>query len=147
MESAMSRSTFEHVNLTVTDLPRVLHFVQTALPDWRVRGGGTMDWFGQPIDWCHVGTDEAYIALQSGGNTEALDWQSLATGVKHIGLVVPDMDAVVQRLTAAGFPLDHLGDLTAVRRSAYVVAPGSVQFEFVQYNSTDPALRNDYSTI
>jgi hypothetical protein len=34
-----------------------------------------------------------------------------------------------------------------VRRSAYVVAPGSVQFEFVQYNSTDPALRNDYSTI
>ena len=45
----MSTANLEHVNLTVSDLDRSLRFVQAALPDWRVRGQGRMDWFGKPI--------------------------------------------------------------------------------------------------
>lgn len=141
----MSTATLEHVNLTVNDLTLSLHFVQTALPAWRVRGQGRMDWFGKPIRWLHVGTDETYLALQSGGEGAALDWQSHRTGVKHVGLVVSDLDAVVGRLTEAGFALDHWGGASAYRRSAYFVEAGSVQFEFVEYLSEDPAMRNHYA--
>jgi catechol 2,3-dioxygenase-like lactoylglutathione lyase family enzyme len=141
----MSTATLEHVNLTVNDLERSLRFVQTALPDWRVRGRGHMDWFGKPIQWLHVGSDEAYLALQSGGESQALDWQSHQTGVKHVGLVVRDLDATVGRLTEAGFALDHWGGTSAYRRSAYFVEPSSVQFEFVEYLSEDRALRNHYA--
>ena len=141
----MSTATLEHVNLTVNDLTLSLHFVQTALPAWRVRGQGRMDWFGKPIRWLHVGTDETYLALQSGGEGAALDWQSHRTGVKHVGLVVSDLDAVVGRLTEAGFALDHLGGASAYRRSAYFVEAGSVQFEFLEYLSEDPAMRNHYA--
>lgn len=142
----MSRITLEHVNLTVTDLPATLRFIQLALPDWRVRGSGQMDWFGKTIDWCHVGDDHSYLALQSGGETAPIDWQSHHTAVKHIGLVVPDVAQVVERLGAAGFALDHWGGTGAARRSAYVMAPGALQFEFVQYDSDEVALRNDYVT-
>ena len=141
----MSTATLEHVNLTVNDLTLSLHFVQTALPAWRVRGQGRMDWFGKPIRWLHVGTDETYLALQSGGEGAALVWQSHRTGVKHVGLVVSDLDAVVGRLTEAGFALDHWGGASAYRRSAYFVEAGSVQFEFVEYLSEDPAMRNHYA--
>lgn len=141
----MDTATLEHVNLTVSDLERTLRFVQTALPGWRVRGQGRMDWFGQPIQWLHVGTATTYLALQSGGESQALEWKGHQTGVKHVGLVVNDLDATVARLTEAGFPLDHWGGTSAYRRSAYFVEPGSVQFEFVQYLSEDPALRNHYA--
>lgn len=141
----MTTATLEHVNLTVNDLQTTLRFLQTALPDWRVRGQGRMDWFGKPIEWLHVGTATAYLALQSGGEGHALDWTSHRTGVKHVGLVVSDLNAVVARLTEAGFPLDHWGGATAYRRSAYFVEPGSVQFEFMEYLTDDPALRNHYA--
>ena len=140
----MSRITLEHVNLTVTDLPATLRFIHLAMPAWRVRGSGQMDWFGKTIDWCHVGDDHSYLALQSGGETEPLTWQSHHTGAKHIGLVVADLSEVLQRLDSAGFALDHWGGKNAARRSAYVLAPGALQFEFVQYDSESVALRNDY---
>lgn len=138
----MTTATLEHVNLTVNDLERTLHFVQTALPDWRVRGQGRVDGPGQTCQWLHVGSSTEYLSLYSGGIGPAPDWRSNETGVKHLGLVVSDLDAVVARLTEAGFPLDHWGASTAHRRSAYFVEPGSVQFEFMQYLSEDPALRN-----
>lgn len=137
-------SFLEHVNLTVVDLDDTLRFILTALPDWRVRGQGQMDWFGVPIRWLHVGTDTNYIALQSGGQGAGLDWRSHLTGVKHLGLIVPDVDAVVARLAAAGYPLDHWGGASEQRRSAYVIAPGSVQFEFVSYRTADLAARLEY---
>ena len=135
----------EHANLTVRDLDDTLRFLLTALPHWRVRGEGRMDWFGQSIRWLHVGTDTQYLALQSGGQGDGLDWQGHATGVKHLGLVVDDVEAVVARLAAAGYPLDHWGGTTALRRSAYVVAPGSVQFEFVEYRTDDAVARLEYA--
>ena len=82
--------------------------------------------------------------LQGGGEGEVTDWKSHRLGPKHVGLVVPSVDAVVARLAAAGYPLDHWGGQTASRRSVYVVDPDSVQFEFVEYLSEDVALRNAY---
>lgn len=141
----MTGTLLEHINITVRDVDRSTRFLLAALPDWRVRGGGRMDWFGTPITWQHVGGDTFYLALQSGGEGEVMDWKSLRLGPKHVGLVVPSVDAVVARLAEAGYPLDHWGGETPGRRSVYVVDPDSVQFEFVEYLSEDLAVRNAYA--
>jgi hypothetical protein len=135
----------EHANVTVCRIEPAVKFLRTALPGWRVRGQGAMDWFGAPIQWLHLGTDDHYIALQSGGDVPAPHWKSLATGVKHLGIVVPDLDAVVQRLLAAGYRMDHPGGVHAHRRSAYYDPDDLLQIEFVQYLSDLPAERNAYA--
>lgn len=137
--------TLEHINLTVRDLDRTRQFILTALPHWRVRGEGTMAWAGRPIRWLHVGDEHQYLALQSGGEGAAADWQGPSVGVKHLGFIVPDVQAVVARLQAAGWPLDHWGGRTPVRHSAYLVDEGSVQFEFVQYDDDRLAARLEYA--
>ena len=140
-----STVTLEHVNITVRELDRSTRFLLAAVPGWRVRGEGAMDWFGTPIRWRHVGDDHFYIALQGGGQGEPMDWKVLRLGPKHVGLVVPSIDAVVARLQAAGYPLDHWGGATTARRSVYINDPDSVQFEFVEYLSEDLTLRNEYA--
>ena len=68
MPHSSQRPFVEHINATVQDIDRALHFITTALPEWRVRGGGTLAWYGKTIRWLHVGDDAHYIALQSGGH-------------------------------------------------------------------------------
>ena len=57
---------------------------------------------------------------------------------------MPDLAAVVDRLQAAGYTMDHPGGSHPHRRSAYYLADDLVQIEFVQYLSDLPAERNDY---
>jgi len=141
----MPRTYLEHLNLTVRDVDCCTAFLLAALPAWRVRGQGRMDWFGKQIEWRHVGDDTFYLALQGGSEGEITPWQSHRLGPKHVGLVVLSVDAVVARLAEAGYPLDHWGGQTAGRRSVHVIDPNSVQFEFVEYLTDDPAARNDYA--
>ena len=135
----------EHINATVQDIDRAVRFFTTALPERRVRGGGTLDWVGKTIRWLHVGGDAHYIALQSGGDGPGPDWQSHRTAIKHVGIVVPSVHAVVERLRAAGFELDHWGGETAHRNSAYVMLGDDFQVEFVEYQTPDAPLRNAYA--
>ena len=37
----------EHANLVVKDIPATLDFIQTAFPDWKIRGQGEMTWHGK----------------------------------------------------------------------------------------------------
>lgn len=145
MQATMSSEQLEHVNITVRNIDTVVAFVQAALPGLQVRGQGTMDWFGKPIRWLHIGTPECYLALQEGGEGEDLHWQTHAVGPKHIGIVVPSVDAVVARLAEAGQALDHWGGTHRFRRSVYFVGTGTLQFEFVEYLSVLSAERNDYA--
>ncbi len=135
----------EHVNATVQDIDAALAFLAAALPEWKLRGGGTMDWFGKPIRWVHVGSDDHYLALQSGGEGAGPDWKMHGSGIKHVGIVVPSLQAVVQRLHAAGFEPDHSGGESASRRSVYFMQGRDFQFEFVEYTTPEPALRNAYA--
>jgi len=50
----------EHANLSVRDMEATIHFLQTAFPEFRVRGEGMSN---DGRRWAHVGTDETYIAL------------------------------------------------------------------------------------
>ena len=141
----MKQDYVEHVNLTVKDLDRTVAFLLAALPSWRVRGQGTMPWFGKPMRWLHVGTDSSYLALQDGGEGDGPDWTGPSVGTKHIGIVVPSADQVVARLAAAGHAIDHWGGDHPFRKRAYFMDPDGLQFEFVEYLSDAPAERNDYA--
>lgn len=134
----------EHANVTVRDMDRAIRFLMTALPDWRVRGGGEMDWQGKRIRWHHVGNETSYLALQGGGEGPHPDAYSHSLGAKHLGFVVPDLDAVVRRLAEAGFPADHYAAEHAYRRRVYFCPDDLLQIEFIQYLTDDPALRNAY---
>ena len=50
----------EHANLTVRDIAGTIRFLQTAFPEFRVRGEGKSQ---DGNRWVHIGTDETYIAL------------------------------------------------------------------------------------
>jgi catechol 2,3-dioxygenase-like lactoylglutathione lyase family enzyme len=135
----------EHVNATVQDVDRAVRFFTTALPEWRVRGEGTMDWYGKTIRWLHVGGDAHYIALQSGDAGPGPDWRSHRAAIKHVGIVVPSVQAVVDRLQAAGFELDHWGGQTAHRKGVYVMLGDEFQVEFNEYMTQDAAMRHAYA--
>jgi len=141
----MAQALIEHVNITVKDVDRSTRFLLSALPGWRVRGENRMEWYGKTITWRHVGDDTFYIALQGGGEGDPPDGSRHDTGPKHVGLVVPSVDAVVQRLAVAGYPLHHWGAASPGRRNVYIDDPDSVQFEFVEYLTDDVARRNAYA--
>ena len=134
----------EHANITVRSLDAALQFLQQALPTWQVRGQGQMDWTGKTIRWLHLGNASHYIALQSDGEGATLDWRGHAVGVKHLGIVVPDLAGLEARLSAAGYPMDHRGGKHPHRHSSYYQVDG-LQIEFMQYLSAQTAQRNDYS--
>lgn len=141
----MTTATLEHANITVQHIEPVLQLLLTALPGWRVRGQGSMPWFGKTVRWLHVGDDQQYLALLDGGEGAPAHWTSHAVGVKHLGLVVDDLDAVVARLAGAGITMDHPGGTHPHRRSAYYHLADLVQLEFMQYLSAEPAQRHDYA--
>ncbi|MGR5288170.1 VOC family protein [Vibrio maritimus] len=139
------KSYVEHANITVIDAEHSVGLLLAALPDWSIRGEGrTDDWFGKPMRWYHVGTEESYITIQDGGEGEAGTWQQPWIGVKHIGIVVDDLKKTISRLEDAGYPLDHMGGKHPYRQSAYFQDKHHVQFEFVEYFSELATERNDY---
>ena len=85
-------------------------------------GSALASWAGKPIRWAHVGSDRCYVALQGGGEGQAIDWRGHEPGLKHVGIVAADLAAVVDRLERAGHPLDHWGGRTAYRNSVYLLA-------------------------
>lgn len=134
----------EHANISVLNAQETIDFLTTAIPSWSVRGQGEMDWFGEKIQWFHVGDDNTYIAVQTGGKGVVQNWKESWTGVKHIGIVVPDLDSLVARLDEAGYPVDHAGARHPFRRNVYIFDNNRIQYEFMEYFSGAPAERNDY---
>ncbi len=37
------KSYVEHANMSVVDAQKTIHFLTSAIPEWRVRGGGKLD--------------------------------------------------------------------------------------------------------
>lgn len=140
-----SKKTYvEHANISVINTEKTIHFLITAIPEWAIRGKGEMDWFGETVQWFHVGDNASYVAVQSGGVGKVDNWKESWTGVKHIGIVVPDLDSVIQRLTIEGYEVDHFGADHPHRRNAYFIESHGIQFEFIEYFSLENTEKNDY---
>ena len=136
----------EHANLVVKDIPATLDFIQTAFPDWKIRGQGEMTWHGKPRHWLHVGDDDCYLTLNDDGEGEPRDLSGHTPGLAHLGFVVDDVDSVIERLEAKGFEIDIEGAEHPFRKTVYFVDPAGFQFEFMQYLSDVPSERNRYDT-
>lgn len=134
----------EHANITVLDAKKAIHFLTTAIPSWAVRGQGKMNWFGKEIQWFHVGDEYSYIAVQDGGEGVVQDWKGNRAGVKHIGIVVTDLEFLITRLSEAGYPVDHAGSAHPHRRNVYFFDTNNIQYEFIEYYSVDPEEKNEY---
>ncbi len=140
------KSYVEHANISVVDAQKTIQFLIAAVPEWTVRGGGKVNnWFGRTIEWFHVGDDHSYIAISSGGKGKANHWTSQFTGVKHVGIVVPNVESLIERLRIAGYELDHRGDEHPFRKNVYYMEDHGMQFEFIEYFSDVHSERNDYS--
>ena len=134
----------EHANICVEKPEDTIKFLMSAIPAWKIRGNGEMDWFGERANWFHVGDDNSYIAIQSGASGPSGNWKDLWAGVKHIGIVVENVSQVVSRLESSGYHVDHYGADHPYRRNVYFLDDNNVQFEFIEYLTDVPVLKNQY---
>ena len=133
----------EHANLCARDIDGMIRFLQTAFPEFHVRGEGR----GRDgTRWVHVGTDETYIALNQAKSEPDKPWapyQGLP-GVNHLGYEVDDVEALRDRLTSAGYKESTVPNAHPHRKRLYFYDPEGNDWEFVQYRSQDPGERHDY---
>lgn len=134
----------EHVNLVVNDIHTTLVFLQTAFPDWRIRGKGESDWYGTMRPWLHLGTDDYYITLNQGNGEPNRNLKGHAPGLAHIGFCVDDLDSISTRLQNKGYEIATIGADHPYRKTLYFIEPAGFEFEFIQYLTEAPEERNLY---
>ena len=132
----------EHLNLVVNDIPSALAFYQAAFPHWRVRDRGESDWYGKPRKWLHFGDDYQYLTFNDDGDGDNRDLTGHQPGLAHFAFVTTNLDAVIERLGAAGFPVAKDGADEPYRKNAYFIDPAGFEVEFVEYFSDIPEQRN-----
>ena len=134
----------EQINLVVKDIDATLDFIQTAFPDWKVRGKGTSEWYNTKRHWLHVGTDDSYITLNSASEGQNRDLRSNAPGLAHIGFCVDDLAGIASRLQQKGYEIATIGADHPFRKTLYFIDPAGFEFEFIEYLSQVSAERNQY---
>ena len=132
----------EHLNLVVNDIPASLEFYQAAFPHWRERDGGAGQWYGKPRKWLHFGDDYQYLTFNDNGAGTNRDLAGHQPGLSHFAFVTSNIDAVIERLTAAGFAVSNSGADEPYRRNVYFIDPNGFEVEFVEYLSDIPEQRN-----
>ena len=133
----------EHANLCVHDLDGVIRFLLHAFPGFRVRRDTTEP---DGSRWVHVGSDEIYLALSPAKAGEAKRGKPYRgrPGLNHLAFEVDDVDALRERLRAAGYQDSTVPNAHPARRRIYFYDPDGNDWEFVQYLSDDVAMRHDY---
>ena len=134
----------EHANITVPSIDAAIEFLQAVEPNFVVRRDETP---AGSYRWAHVGTQTTYIALQephldAGESVPRRPYKD--QGVNHLCFVVPNRDACVERLDAAGFKrsistFDH-----PFRKRAYYFDRAGFEWELVEYLTDNLEERNKY---
>ena len=132
----------EHANLHVRHFDDAVRFLKTAFPDFYVRNESVSD----GLRCMHIGTDETYIALTETHVDPDPDSKPYdgKPGVNHLGYEVDDVDALQERLAAAGFRDSTYPNKHPHRKRIYFYDADGNDWEFVQYFSDKPSERNDY---
>ncbi|MBT3772846.1 MAG: VOC family protein [Euryarchaeota archaeon] len=138
-------SYLEHANITVIDVDEAIRFLQTAMPDWKVRAD-VSDEESNCRRWVHLGTDTNYIAIEDrGAKGKGLHEPYVDPGLNHLGFVVPDVAAVSKRLIEAGFTEGMSSLDNPNRKRIYFYDADENEYEFVEYIKSDFTSQNDYS--
>ncbi len=136
----------EHANISVKDIDGMIRFLQTAFHSFRIRHDET-DTDGSR--WVHIGTDDAYIALNQATEDPAEAWTPYGgkPGINHLGFEVDDAEAIRLRLKEAGYRDSTYPNAHPHRRRVYFYDAEGNDWEFVQYLSDNVAERNDYELL
>ncbi|MBT8473209.1 MAG: VOC family protein [Marinicaulis sp.] len=126
----MTSAKLEHVNVTVSD-SRASAKLYCELFGWKVR------WHGEAINGgytYHVGTDDQYVALYSSTkeSKEKPGGYEIVGRLNHIAVVVDDIDAMDERIKAAGYKTFNHGDYEPGRRF-YFYDDDDIEIEVVSY--------------
>ena len=132
----------EHLNLVVKDIEKALAFYKAAFPHWRIRAQGQAEWYGVERKWVHFGDDFQYLTFNDDGSGENRDLSGHQPGLAHFAYVTDNLQAVIDRLDAAGFKVAKPGADNRFRKNVYFVDPDGFEVEFVEYLSDLPSERN-----
>lgn len=133
----------DHVNLNVLNIDRAVRFLRIALPEFRVRGGGTTDHGDWTESWQHFGSDDVYVCLNESSRGRPSERNGREeTGINHVGFTVDDVDALLAAYESAGFRHARM-DESPSRLRLYVTDRDGITWEFIQYLSDDPAVKHD----
>jgi catechol 2,3-dioxygenase-like lactoylglutathione lyase family enzyme len=132
----------EHANLIVRDIDGMVKFLETAFPEFGIRGEGT----NNGSRWLHIGSESTYIALNEADSEPNETWRAYAgkPGLNHLGYEVDDAEALRNRMLTAGYRDSTVPNNHEYRKRVYFYDPEGNDWEFVQYFSEDPAERNAY---
>lgn len=134
----------EHANITVPDIDAAITFLQVIEPRLVVRHDETPE---GGYRWAHIGKEDCYIALQEphlGSEPQSNRRPYKDFGVNHIGWVVDDIDAVIDRLEANGYGKGVPGESSRYRKRAYYHDSAGFEWEIVTYLTEVPEERFSY---
>lgn len=120
----------EHVNITLKDA-RATAQILVDLFGWHIRWEGPAKDGGHSV---HVGNETSYLALYTPAwelNPEARRYHHEAS-MNHIGVVVDDIDAIEEKVKAAGYA-PHSHDDYEPGLRFYFDGPDGVEYEVVSY--------------
>ena len=130
----------EHNNITVSNLNQTVSFLQTAIPEFQVRGSGIHN--GRK--WLHIGTEDSYLALNEAVIQSEETERYTGIGFNHMGFVVSDVEAVGKRLKDAGYERSYPLTKQKFRIRDYFLDDDCNEYEFIQYLSENPEEKNTY---
>lgn len=131
----------EHNNITVKNIDKTVAFLQTAMPEFKIRGGGVHN--GRK--WVHIGTEQSYLAVNEATVESEKNEPYSGVGFNHMGFVVSDVDAVGERLLKAGYKRDYPYTKQEFRIRDYFADADGNQYEFIEYLSDKLNERNSYT--
>lgn len=134
----------EHAQILVADLDRTERFYTRLFPDWSTRARGREISGRKFYNWLHVGSPRSYLSFRTAydsGEPEVVPTVEIMSN--HIGVVVDDMGATIERLEALGAQV--IKSTHPHRLRVYTRDPDGYEVELIQYLTDDVDLRNDCS--
>ena len=127
----MAEVRLEHANVSVSDPERTAKMLRDVF-GWHIR------WQGDAMDvgrTFHVGGADSYLALyqQQGAVPSQEDSYGTVGGLNHLAVVVDDLDAVEQRVAAAGYTPGKHQDYEPGQRFYFHDHDG-IEYEVVSYD-------------
>jgi len=125
----------EHANLTVRDIEGMIRFLQTAFPEFQVRGEGISQDGGR---WVHIGTQETYIALSPAKTKPEKPWTPYRgmQGMNHLAYEVDDVEALCRRMKSAGYRESTPPNAHPYRKRRYFYDSEAVSYTHLRAHET-----------
>lgn len=133
----------EHLNLVVSDINKSLEFYNVMFPNWRIRSQGKAQWYGIERNWVHFGDDYNYLTFNDKGVGKNRDLTGHQIGLAHFAYRTENLNALVTRMTDAGYAPHNVGTDNPFRKNAYFIDHDGYEIEFVEYLSDLPEQRNN----